>query len=492
MKLTIVGRDPQVANLLINSQFVSSYHAEIIQLDNGDIYIVDKSSNGTFVEGVRIPRDKEVLVQRGQTVLFADAPLDWQKVDEIRIPGNVKQVLCIGSHFANDIKAIGNSVSRFHATLRQMNDGSWYICDYSKNGTTVNGKRIPRNNYVPLKAGDTIECAGVPVDNPIKKSIKWGWVAGVIAAVLVLAAAGFGIKKMKDGSVITYSDTELYNKYNSAVGLIYCGYHFEATCGTLDLADYDLPTQFIPEDFVDPTNTKKFSTSLATGFLIGEQGYVITNRHVAQPWEEYTGNGSEEESIIQYVEDAYRDAMTELINAGHRHLLPYVAQVKIKGVLDFIHFYPNNNFLDNNAINCDKISVTDENIDLALLKLRAKLPEDSKPLPLSIIATKKPESGQHICVIGYPGGTTMQSFEQNNLQKLQCLVNSGSVSNNNNRIWFGFDAASFSGASGSPIFDASGKLVGVNYQRFAETQGFNHAIQTEHLIDFLKANKVNN
>ena len=55
MKLTVFGRDPQQADVVLSSTFVSGYHAELIQLDNGDMYLVDKSSNGTslVMEGMK-------------------------------------------------------------------------------------------------------------------------------------------------------------------------------------------------------------------------------------------------------------------------------------------------------------------------------------------------------------------------------------------------------------------------------------------------------
>ena len=58
MKLIIIGRDSNEANIVLSSQYVSGYHAEIIQLDNGDMYLVDKSSNGTFVNGSRVTPGK--------------------------------------------------------------------------------------------------------------------------------------------------------------------------------------------------------------------------------------------------------------------------------------------------------------------------------------------------------------------------------------------------------------------------------------------------
>jgi pSer/pThr/pTyr-binding forkhead associated (FHA) protein len=48
-------------------------------------------------------------------------------------------------------------ISRLHAVLIAMPDGSWAVLDPgSANGTLVNGNEIPTGNQVPLHDGDRI------------------------------------------------------------------------------------------------------------------------------------------------------------------------------------------------------------------------------------------------------------------------------------------------------------------------------------------------
>lgn len=188
MKLIIIGRDSNEANIVLSNPYVSGYHAEIIQLDNGDMYIVDKSSNGTFVNGNRLTPGKETPIHRGDSITFADCPLDWSRIEDVVIPSDVKKIISIGSHFTNDITVDGANVSRFHATIRQMADGKWFICDHSKNGTTVNGRRIPKDKYVKFTAKDEISCAGIPINNPIPKGSSAGKIIGIVAASLCACA----------------------------------------------------------------------------------------------------------------------------------------------------------------------------------------------------------------------------------------------------------------------------------------------------------------
>ena len=64
----LVGRDASV-DLLIDSPQVSRVHLEILQEDNS-IFIIDRSANGTWVEGVRLPPKRKI---------------PWQQSDKIKI-----------------------------------------------------------------------------------------------------------------------------------------------------------------------------------------------------------------------------------------------------------------------------------------------------------------------------------------------------------------------------------------------------------------------
>ena len=49
MKLVVIGSSSN-SHIVLSSPYVSSYHAEILLLDNGDIILEDKGSrNGTFL-----------------------------------------------------------------------------------------------------------------------------------------------------------------------------------------------------------------------------------------------------------------------------------------------------------------------------------------------------------------------------------------------------------------------------------------------------------
>ena len=76
MKLITIGSS-QNATIRLDSSFVSSLHAEIILIDNGDIILTDRNSrNGTFVQNQKVESNKDILVRRGDNIRFADVHLD--------------------------------------------------------------------------------------------------------------------------------------------------------------------------------------------------------------------------------------------------------------------------------------------------------------------------------------------------------------------------------------------------------------------------------
>ena len=84
MKLVKIGRDNQ-CNLILRSMKVSALHAEMTLMDNGEIYLEDKSStNGTFVGGIRIEPNVETKITFGDKVVFGDTALDWTCITDMK------------------------------------------------------------------------------------------------------------------------------------------------------------------------------------------------------------------------------------------------------------------------------------------------------------------------------------------------------------------------------------------------------------------------
>lgn len=82
MKIITIGRGEN-SHILIDNPMVSRQHALLKIKDNGKMTIVDKSSNGTSINGSRIKPDRETPVSRRDVVTFAGvSQLDWKEVPD--------------------------------------------------------------------------------------------------------------------------------------------------------------------------------------------------------------------------------------------------------------------------------------------------------------------------------------------------------------------------------------------------------------------------
>jgi pSer/pThr/pTyr-binding forkhead associated (FHA) protein len=214
----VIGRDA-AADVVVEGDDVSRRHAEILTLPDGD-FLVDSSSNGTWLNGERL-RGKQALqagdilrvgpeelryypaerktpppsvgFRLGETVIGMPAlrrppPLQSSYLAPSEPPlasllvrsGALKgerfairtPVANIGRADYNDVTLDDPSVSASHAKL-QLRDGVWMLADLgSTNGTTVDAE--PVTGESPLSPGASIEFGEVkllfePRDRGVKK-----------------------------------------------------------------------------------------------------------------------------------------------------------------------------------------------------------------------------------------------------------------------------------------------------------------------------------
>lgn len=489
MRLTVIGRNPQDANIVLNSQYISNYHAEIIQLDNGDIFLVDKSTNGTYLNGTKLTPGKEVAIRRGDSILFADVPLDWSLIDEIRIPKDVKQIMSIGSHYMNTINVQGPNVSRFHATIRKMADGKWYICDHSKNGTTVNGIRIQKDRYVLLKKGDEISCAGVPIQNPIPNG-GFNWkIAGTIAAAFAVVMLVIGLI---GGDIFPPSAQKIYSTNEGSVAIVRTEYHFKVTCPGLNLEKLGIPTEFYIDEDGEfcRYDGKNHMATYGTGFFIGESKNIVTNRHVAHPWEatEYS-TSSGPVTIIELAEIVYRRELTDVYHYYSSAILPYISQIKVEGYIDNTIVIPNGKYIDSsNLYACHELVCSSKEEDIAIFQVRNSMVTSAvTSIPIKKISDTPIKVGAKIYTLGFPLGLSLQNYTN----VIQANFAAGEISRNNDNFKLGFTAPSNHGASGSPVFDNRGNLIGIVNSGVEATDGFNFAIKAQYLKALIEKNNIN-
>ena len=94
--------------------------------------------------------------------------------------------------------------------------------------------------------------------------------------------------------------------------------------------------------------------------------------------------------------------------------------------------------------------------------------------------------GRTVFTIGFPYGA---EIAMNSNQELKNQVHGGSVTQNRGDYEFGHDAETAGGASGSPIINDKGKLIGIHHAGMTGVtgaQGFNWAIKAKYISDLLK------
>lgn len=495
MKLIVIGSAPQ-AHVCLSSQYVSGYHAEIIQLDNGEMLLLDKNStNGTFVNGSRIAPNVEIPINRGMQIVFADAPLDWQRIPEVVVDPDITKYIGIGSHQKNKVHLGGDKVSRFHATIIQKKDGKWYIRDHSTNGTTINGVRLARDIYVRLKRGDVIKCAGQPLANPIgegRSGHKLGIIAGISAGVVAVACL---IIFLIGPLSFEVGDDVIYKSHNTATVFVVTQYHYRVTAKDLDVSRILKCPEDINDFILDKNGYlvpyqkgENVHNTSATGFFISKDGYFVTNLHVARPWLFNT----EIEEIEKFFKSCVYEASQYYSNSDMAQIMACVDYLKVEGVIDQILIVPSNQYFDlQNAIICSEVAVSKEkNVDLAICKVRkgqGSLPEGATYVDLNSIPSDSfYQPGKHLFSIGYPLGTGLQDYED---KTLQAKGVPGAINGTTNDISFGYDASTTFGSSGSPVFNSKQQLIGIVSSGYEGTQ-FGNAVRAKYVVRLLKDNSI--
>lgn len=502
MRLLKIGRDA-TCDIVIHSEKVSSLHAELTLLNSGDIMLEDKGSrNGTFIMNQPIKANKPVNIRRGDAVRFADTELQWSQVPMPEDNSAYQGVYGIGSHFNNDFQISGETVSRYHATIKHGRDGKMYIVDHSKNGTMVDGSKIPPNTSHRIKKKSSIVCGGVSVDLSRLPwpNESWKYILGIAASVLIIVGVGYGTWKLipKEEDV-PWEATQIYDRYNSSVVMIRGVFHYEVTAGSLDLSELGLPTKFLfidgkPQDITNlPTSViYKYGANDGTGFFISEDGQIVTNLHVVKPWLfDDTVQKFEDWYRLQFAKIAEeRGTALTMLGLGAEGLSAYISQIKVVGVSDGVLFVPQGRFWSSeNAILCTVLSAGDDtNKDIALIQSdKMELP-NKKCSYVNVkdsmdVSDNALKVGNTMFTIGFPYGSKLQ--ESDNRKGIQVFCHTGHITRECSEYYFLFDAVSAGGASGSPIFNDRGKLIGVLHAGVSK-ENINEAIKAQYVKELIE------
>jgi len=212
---------------------------------------------------------------------------------------------------------------------------------------------------------------------------------------------------------------------------------------------------------------------IGTGFHVGG-GYIVSNRHVVQPWEE-------DPLVKQIIRDAR-------------------GKPRLKKLIVFFPGMPQPLVL--------RVKQVSSSQDLSIGTVDPKMmPVDLPALPLDVESDAY-AIGRTVISMGYPTGpdrllAMLEDNESSNInsrclgrrdciievlsqrQKISPLLTQGSVTDlDSQRIVH--DAKTSEGGSGSPVFGQTGKVIGVNFGVFVESNAANMAIPVKFAVEMLQ------
>lgn len=163
----MLGRDAECEQKFEDTE-VSRKHARIAERE-GKYYLQDLgSTNGTFLNGESLEAGKWVefrpgdVLSLGKKVEINRSPYDLpEQLPELQLPTN-NQSLHVGRAEGNQLQLTWPDTSRSHAVIQNQNGQNSILDKGSSNGTFVNGRRIPSQQWITLQPGAHVQFGSAP------------------------------------------------------------------------------------------------------------------------------------------------------------------------------------------------------------------------------------------------------------------------------------------------------------------------------------------
>lgn len=355
-----------------------------------------------------------------------------------------------------------------------------------------------------------------------------------LIGLLLVAVITFVSCKEKD--VEPLSPDELFEKYNSSVVLIACEYYYEITSSN-NTSYYYSPDSEIKIYFSEEDVIKNVSSSTGTGFIISEDGKIITNNHVVNSVDE-----TFKEEVLSYRQkfknifsqdfDLLTDSITKLkdhyyiyadyMNDGEQEQAKqkYRELNEKKETVSNLYLMvdkinPNNStskiritrlgvaFNDTHVTNfndlqeCVVIKTSSNiNVDLAIIQTKTKefnkKPKNilnfdennqnilNNPEQYSKTTKREVKINDDVFMIGYNRGFSLANTKNG----IKSQFTSGKISQESDGDRILYTIPTLEGSSGSPIVDKWGNLVGVNFAKLTNSQNFSFGVPVSQVKKF--------
>lgn len=322
----------------------------------------------------------------------------------------------------------------------------------------------------------------------------------------------------------------LYEKYRNSVVLIKNQYYYSLTFDNGMRLFFTLNEKgAAPEIYeTEAEAVEHASMAFGTGFFVGRDGKIATNRHVVNPLnqgmdaagyiaQKIAGfkqilDGKIEEKIAEqnklrtYFDANYSSLDENSISELKQAYANLESQITgMKGLLNSINYNPDNTTIQVHVVDIgvayDNTYVTslqdfkscvvvkqsgDEAVDLAIIQLKDKRTPEHITEFISLEGEEgKPETppaiNDDVFMIGYNYGLELAVTKEG----IKSQFTAGKITQepDDNRMLYSIPT--LPGSSGSPIIDKWGRLVAVNFAKISDTQSFSFGIPKVWLVSLM-------